>query len=476
MRPVGFFLCTLLMAPAFVAADLTTDSAIHPQVKKIVEEVSAERIRATIEKLVSFGTRNTMSAQDDPEHGIGAARKWIFAEFQSYSPRLQVRYDHWRVKKTGRIFKDADLYNVIAVLPGKTMPEVEVVVSAHYDSLNIGTLPAQPAAGGSAAGERPLQVDWEKTAELPAPGACDDGSGIAAVMELARVMSRYEFSKTLVFIAFAGEEQGLVGSTLEVAKAKQDGTQIEAVLNNDIIGTDVTGDGRTGNSAVNIYSDDQLDSLAQGLARYIRWAGARYLPGLNVNVQYAQDRLGRGGDQTPFQQQGFSAVRLSTPNEILANQHHDTDTLENMSVPYTTRVAKLNAAAAAALALAPRTPDIWTTLAAPPNATGVSAATPLAPRRLPMISRGKGYDAVLRWHAAGPDANLKGYAVVTKATTAPFWEQEIFVGKVTQFTLEGVSIDDTKFGVKAIGYDGTESLVAAYAYPPRAKVEYQTEP
>jgi len=475
MKPIGLLVCALLLTPAIAPA--AADGAVHPQVKKIVEEVSAERIRATIEKLVSFGTRNTMSAQDDPEHGIGAARKWIFAEFQSYSPRLQVRYDHWRVKKTGRVFKDVDLYNVVAVLPGKTMPDVEVVVSAHYDSLNIGKLPPPASTGDSAAGERPLQVDWEKSAELPAPGACDDGSGVAAVMELARVMSKYEFSKTLVFSAFAGEEQGLVGATLEAAKAKLDGTLIEAVLNNDIIGTDVTGDGRTGNSAVNIYSDDQLDSRAQGLARYVQWAGARYLPGFKVNVQYAQDRLGRGGDQTPFQQEGFSAVRISTPNEILANQHHEGDTIENMSVPYTTRVARLNAAAAAALALAPRTPDIWTTLAAPSNTTGVRAATPPAPRRLPMISRGKGgYDAVLRWNAASPDTNLKGYTVVTKATTAPFWEQEIFVGKVTQFTLEGVSIDDTKFGVKAIGSDGTESLVAAYVYPPRPKAEYETEP
>ena len=459
MRPLGLFLCPLLIVPAFVAADPATYSAIHPQVKKIVEEVSAERIRATIEKLVSFGTRHTLSAQDDPQHGIGAARKWIFAEFQSYSPRLQVRYDHWRVKKTGRIFKDADLYNVIAVLPGKSMPEVEVLVSAHYDSINLGKLPAPTAAGG------PLEVDWEKTAELPAPGACDDASGIAAVMELARVMSRYEFSKTLVFVAFAGEEQGLVGGTLEAAKAKQDGTLIEAVLNNDIIGTDVTGDGRTGNGSVNVYSDDRMDSLAQGLARYVKWAGALYLPSLKVDVQYAQDRLGRGGDQTPFQQQGFAAVRLTTPNEILANQHHEADTLENMSVEYTTRVAKLNGAAAAALALAPRTPDIF--------AAG-AANTPTA-RRLPMISRGKGYDAVLRWHASAADENLKGYAVVTKATTAPFWQQEIFVGKVTEFTLEGVSIDSTRFGVKAIGNDGTESLVAAYVYPPSGKLEYRTE-
>ncbi|MGD0670426.1 MAG: M28 family peptidase [Bryobacteraceae bacterium] len=495
MKSIGLFLCALMMTPAMAAAaDPAVEGAIRPQVQKIVEEISAERIHDTVAKLVSFGTRNTLSAQDDPEHGVGAARKWIFAEFQSYSPRLQVRYDHWRVKKTGRIFKDADLYNVIAVLPGKTMPEVEVVVSAHYDSINIGKAPAQPAKGASdnAVGERPLKVDWAKSAELPAPGACDDGSGIAAVMELARVMSRYEFSKTLVFIAFAGEEQGLVGSTLEAAKAKQDGTAIEAVLNNDIIGTDVTGNGRTGNSEVNVYSDDQADSRPQELARYVEWAGARYLPSLKVNVQFAQDRLGRGGDQTPFQQQGFSAVRITTPNEIYANQHHETDTLENMSVPYTTRVARLNAAAAAALAMAPRTPDISITAktssgsetdggkSAAAGATAkpaeTAAATPPAlPRKLPMISRGKGYDAVLRWHAAAADANLKGYAVVMKPTAAPAWEQEIFVGKVTEFTLEGVSIDSTRFGVKAIGNDGTESLVAAYVYPPRAKVEYKTE-
>jgi len=505
MKPVGLLLCALLGAQAFAAAtDVAANSALQPQIKKIVGDISAQHVHDTIAKLVSFGTRHTLSAQDDPERGIGAARKWIFAEFQSYSPRLQVRYDHWRVKKTGRIFKDADLYNVIAVLPGKTMPDVEVVVSAHYDSLNLGMPAAQPAAGAgdSAVGERPVQVDWEKSAALDAPGACDDGSGIAAVMELARVMSQYEFSKTLVFIAFAGEEQGLVGSTLEAEQAKKDGALIEAVLNNDIIGTEIAGDGRTGSNAVDVYSDDQLDSRAQALARYVEWAGARYLPGLKVNVQYAQDRLGRGGDQTPFQQQGFSAVRISTPNEILANQHHEGDTLENMSVPYTARVAQLNAAAAAALAMAPRTPDIWTKARTPgtgsatdgaktdtaaPAATGAAektdapaaAATPAAPpappRWLPMISRGKGYDAVLRWHAAAEDANLKGYAVMMKATTAPVWEQEIFVGKVTEFTLPGVSIDDTKFGIKAIGNDGTESLVAAYVYPPRMKVEYKTE-
>jgi len=466
---------SLLLALALPLAAPADQFAVNPQVRKIVDEVSEDRIRAIVQKLVSFGTRNTMSSQDDPQRGIGAARQWIFQEFQSYSPRLQVRYDKWRVKKKApRIFKDIDLYNVIAVLPGKTMPDVQVVVSGHYDSLNLGAPPAgaSTASADAAVGERPVQSNWEKNADLPAPGASDDASGTAAVMELARVMSRYEFDKTLVFISFAGEEQGLVGATLEAAKARKEGTTIEAVLNNDIIGTDVAGNGRTGNDAVSVFSDELLDSPSQQLARYVHAIGERYLPFMRVNVMYMQDRLGRGGDHSPFQQEGFAAVRLSTPNEILANEHHEGDTLENMSVPYTTRVARVNAAAAASLALAPRTPDIITQARSNPGDAPAAPAAP--PRRLPMITRGDGYDAVLRWRA--PETNVKGYAIVMRATTAPFWEREIFVGKVNEYTLKGLSIDEVRFGVKAIGEDGTESLVAPYAYPPRQKAEYDAEP
>jgi len=470
------------------------DNAVNPQVKKIVDEVSEERIRAIIARLVAFGTRNTMSSQDDPERGIGAARKWIFQQFQSYSPRLQVRYDQWKVKKSGRMFRDVDLYNVVAVLPGKTNPEALILISGHYDSLNLGT-PANRGTGGGtgsgangspgeqtgAVGERPLQANWEKIADLPAPGACDDASGTAAAMELARVMSQYEFDKTLVFVAFAGEEMGLVGSTLEAARMKQENQTIEAVLNNDIIGTDVSGDGRTGNSAVSVYSDDVLDSPSQQLARYARSVAPLYLPFMQVDALYMQDRLGRGGDQSPFQQEGYAAVRISTPNEILANQHHAGDTLENMSVPYTARVVRVNGAIAASLALAPRTPEVMTQprnrgADAPAGATdgSASAAPATPPRRVPMISRGSGYDAVLRWRPAGSDTNVKGYAIEIRSTTAPFWEQEIYVGKVTEYTLKGVSIDEARFGVKAIGNDGAESLVAPYVYPPRQKAVYET--
>jgi len=467
----------IVLALALPFAASADEYAINPQVRKIVDEVSEDRIHAIIQTLVGFGTRNTMSSQDDPQRGIGAARQWIFQQFESYSPRLQVRYDKWRVKKkTPRIFKDVDLYNVIAVLPGKTLPDVQIVVAGHYDSLNLGP-PAERAANtpaDSAIGERPLPSNWEKNADLPAPGAADDASGTAAVMELARVMSRYEFDKTLVFIAFAGEEQGLVGATLEAAKAKKEGAAIEAVLNNDIIGTEVSGNGRKGNDAVSVFSDELLDSPSQQLARYAHTAGERYLPFMKVNVMYMQDRLGRGGDHAAFQQEGFAAVRFSSPNEVLANEHHEGDTLENMSVPYTTRVARVNAAVAASLAMAPRTPDIITESKPAANPAEGSAAPATPPRRLPMITRGGGYDAVLRWRA--PETHLKGFAIVMRSTTSPFWEREVFVGKVDEYKLEGMSIDEVRFGVKAIGEDGVESLVAPYAYPPRQKAEYDTEP
>src|SRR6516165_2057821 len=209
------------LASAFSPAD---DKSVNPKIQEMMGQVSEARIRATLEKLESFGTRNTMSNQDDPARGVGAARTWILNEMTSYSPKLQVRFEKFRVKKQGqRIFKDVDLYNVVAYLPGKKMPETVVVVSAHYDSLNLGTRPAGAAAGpgtdaaaggGFGAGApgnttaNMTLADFEKNAELPAPGVCDDGSGTASVMELARVMSQYDFDKTLAFVAFAGEEQG----------------------------------------------------------------------------------------------------------------------------------------------------------------------------------------------------------------------------------------------------------------------------
>ena len=496
-------LALLAASAPFTTAD---EKSVNPKISKLIGEISEDHIRATIAKLVSFGTRNTMSKADDPNHGVGAAREWILKEMQSYSPKLQVKFDKYRVKKQGqRIFKDVDLWNVMAVLPGTKHPEAQVIVGGHYDSLNLGARPAGQTAGPG--GEAPpvnttanmTVEDFEKNAELPAPGACDDGSGTAAVMELARVMSQYEFDKTLVFVAFAGEEQGLIGSSLLSSRAKKENQVIEAVLNNDIIGTDVSGNGRVSNNAVEIYSDETMDSISQQLSRYVREISQRYIPSMRIDTIFMADRLGRGGDHTPFQWEGFAAVRVSTPNEIYANQHHATDTLENMSVPYTAKVAKVNAAVAAALALAPRPPIVLrapgagrgpnaTANATAPqtdagrggrggaNATGAAAGGARGGRvPTPMISRGQsGYDALLLWRPNGSDADIKGYSIVMRPTTSPYWEQEIYVGKVTQYLLKDVSIDDVKFGVKAIGNDGSESLVTPYAYPPRQKTEIQT--
>jgi Peptidase family M28 len=509
-------IAALCLFSRFSPAD---EKAVNPQITKIIHDVSEDRIKAIIEKLVSFGTRNTLSDATDPVHGVGAARQWILEQMRSYNPKLQVRFDQYHVKKQGqRIFKDVDLYNVVAVLPGKTMPETQVWITGHYDSLNLGAPRTPPAGGttnvngtgggdaaGDGAGSNPLSAtqnmtpaDFEKNAALPAPGACDDGSGTAAVMELARVMSQYEFDKTLVFVAFAGEEQGLIGSSLEAVKAHKENTVIEAVLNNDIIGTDTSGNGRFGNTSVSVYSDETADSPSQQLSRYAREISERYMPSMKVNTVFMGDRLGRGGDHTPFQWEGYAAVRFSTPNEIYANQHHATDLLENMSIPFTAKVARVNAVVAASLALSPKPPVVMRAAAAggaagrgagagagptadaaaaapKPDAAATPATPPVRRPPTPMISRGQsGYDALLQWKPVGPDAGIKGYTVVIRATTAPQWEQEIYVGKVTQYLIKDVSIDDLKFGIKAIGTDGGESLVSPYLYPPRVKTEIET--
>ena len=434
------------------------ERALQPRVREMVDAVSAERIEATIQKLASFPTRNTLSSE-----GNAAARQWIFDQMKSYSPRLEVSLEHFRLKKNEeRVFRDADLYNVVAVLPGTSMPETQVLITGHYDTLNLVPLADQPKDdSGDNLAERTVKYDWTK-ADAAAPGANDDGSGTAAVMELARVMSQYRFAKTLVFIAFAGEEQGLLGSSLHAAQARKESVEIEAVLNNDIIGGEVAGNGRVGNSVVNVYSDEAMDSVSQGLARYARRMGERYLPSMKVASVLMQDRLGRGGDHTPFQWEGYAAVRFSTPNENYEHEHSASDLPAFMSAPYTARVARINAAVAASLALAPKAPVV----------TQEAKTGTLKGRLVPQISRGKSrYDAQLKWKSAGPTDNLKGYAIVMRATTAPDWEQEIFVGNVHEYLLKDVSIDDVRFGVKAIDNDGNESLVSPYVYPARPKRE-----
>lgn len=485
---------------------------LNPTVKKIVGEVSEERIGAIMKKLESFGTRYVGSEKDNPAHGIGGAQNWILSEFKSYSPRLEVSLQKFTVPKSQRVPTETELNNIVAVLPGTIDKDRYVIISGHYDSIALRRTANQPvrtddAGPASAADADPL-----------APGVADDGSGTAATMELARVMSQYQFDKSVVFVAFAAEEIGLNGSRAYAAKAKEDKMQIEAVLNNDIIGSDISGNGRSANNHLRVFSEGPDDSSSRSLARYTKEIAERYMPSMTVDLIFRHDRFGRGGDHSSFVAQGFAAVRLTTPSENFANQHTATDTFANASVPYTTRAAKMNAAVLATLALAPKPPLVAITRPAGGGGSGFggarggargdaaggagdatgrggrSAATDTAATsaagganppagsptgagrggrggRGPGLSRGNGYDAVMRWAMPDPEPDLAGYSILIRDTTSPVWQKEIYVGNVTEYTIPDLSIDDIVIGVRAIDKDGNPSLVSAYEMAPTRLID-----
>ena len=440
--------CLFAALLASYLAAQTPPKSINPAVKKIVAAISEERIASNLKKLESFETRNIFSDQNHATHGVGAARKWIYEQFESYSPRLQVSLDEYKVKKQARVVRGVELVNIVAVLPGTENAERQFIVSGHYDSLSQVFKP-----GHDLDSAEPV-VDEEKSAAEPlAPGVTDDASGTAAVLELARVMSQFEFKKTIVFVAFAGEEEGLLGSRLYAAKARGENRIVDGVLNNDIIGSDIAGDGRIENRTVRVFSEEPADSPSRQLARYIQEIGARYVPWVKVDLIFRHDRFGRGGDHTPFNAKGYAAVRFTTPAENYSNQHTPTDTFANTSPAYTAQVTRINAAALSSLALAPRAPVVMRVITTGANKGQLTL----------NIARGKSrYDAVLKWTTDAAEPSVAGYAVVMRATTAPFWQKEIWVGNVSEFSLENVSIDDSIFGVKAIDQDGNESLVSVY--------------
>ena len=421
-------------------------TALNPAVQKVVDGVSEERITATLHKLEGFGTRHIMSDRDNPTHGIGAAQRWLESEFKSYSPRLEVHSEIFTLKKQARVAHDVETGNVIAVLPGKVHKDLYVIVSSHYDTLAMNRPTGQISTGeeSTPVGADPLPV---------APGVTDDGSGVAAVLELARVMSQYEYDKSIVFVTFSAEEVGLLGSRDYAEKAKKAGQHIEAVLNNDIIGSDIAGNRRTANGVLRVFSDGPEDSPSRSLARYTKEVAERYVPSMKVDLIFRADRFGRGGDHTSFVRAGFAGVRFTTPAENYANQHTPTDTFSNTSPSYITRVAKMNGAVLASLALAP---------AAPETSREVMSG-PRKGSRTPLLGRGKsGYDAALEWKNPNPEPDLAGYAVVIRSTTSAMWEREIFVGNATSYTMPDLSIDDVVIGVKAIDKEGNASLVSSY--------------
>lgn len=441
-------LTSLLLAAGAHAAGPDT-KAKNPQVERIVAAISAERIDARIRKLVSFGTRHTLSDTQSDTRGIGATRRWIKAELESCGQgRLDVRFDSYVQQAGGRINRPTEIVNVVATLKGVQSPERRYVVSGHYDS----------------------RVSDVMDATSDAPGADDDASGTAAVMELACVMSAYDFDATLVFMAVAAEEQGLLGATHFAQQARDQGWNIAGMFTNDIIGSSRAEDGRIDNSHVRLFAEgipavsamsDALrtlvatggenDSPSRQLARHVKEMGERYVPGFSVNIIQRRDRYLRGGDHIPFLERGYAALRFTEPNEDFAHQHQDLrvengkqygDLPEFVDPAYVAQVTRVNAAALATLALAPA-----------------------APAEVRMRAAQLENDTQLVW-AANSEPDLAGYRIVWRDTTSPIWQHSQWAGKVTEYRVKGVSKDNVFFGVQAVDLQGNVS-VASYPLPLR---------
>jgi hypothetical protein len=415
-------------------------------IANVVREIDARNIEATIRKLVSFGTRNTLSEQNDPKRGIGAARDWLYAEFlkaaETSGGRMTVEKQSYEQAKATRVPQPTIITNVLATLRGSQPQSADriYVVSGHYDSM----------------------CNSPTDAKCDAPGANDDASGTAAVLEMARVMAKYEFDATIVFMAVAGEEQSLLGSTHFAEQAKQKNWNIDAMFTNDIIGNTLGGNGVRDRGTVRVFSEGvpsnettaeattrrsvggENDSASRQLARFIKETADTFVPQFKVMLVYRRDRYGRGGDHIPFLERGYPAVRFTEVNEEFRHQHQNVriengvqfgDLPEFVDFAYVANVARVNAASLAALALAPSRPK------------GVT-----------ILSQRLSNDTELKWEA-NSEPDLAGYEIVWRDTTAPVWTNSKANGNVTSFAMKGMSKDNYFFGVRALDKDGNRSQV-----------------
>jgi hypothetical protein len=440
------WMCALLLViPVVAGAQNAPRPDADPRIEKIVASVSEERLKELLTRLVSFGTRNTLSDQTSPTTGIGAARNWILEEMRRSSEKLRVNFDTHMILPQGRITREVDLRNVMAILPGRSPRRI--YVSGHYDSVNIG---GQNLSNAATPGAAPAGGDRRADVNVEANGANDDGSGTVLTMELARVFaeSGIQFDATLVFITWAGEEQGLVGSNVHAEDLKKNNVPVEAVFNNDIVGNSLGGNGIRDAESIKVYAVGPEDSPARSLARFIRKTAAVYVPSHRVRLMAREDRFGRGSDQSSFSQNGFPAIVFREANENFERQHGANDRIDGVDFGYLAQNARVNAAGVASLALAPP----------PPRVTNDRGGN--------MLSRDpSGYDATMRWNAS-PGA--VAYRIYWRDTWTNDWEYSQTIGNVTQFTLKNVNIDDFVFGVSAIGAEGQESMVSAYVSPVRA--------
>jgi Peptidase family M28 len=427
MRILSSMVVALSLAVPLVAADQPAGCAAA-NMNRIVEQIDGSRMKATVEKLVSFGTRNTLSDTQSTTRGIGAARRWIFDELTRYAAasngRMTVSYVSSMQQGPRTNNQPVEVVDVVATIHGTTDPNRVYIATGHYDSRRTDVMDA--------------------TAD--APGADDDASGVAAVMEVARVLSQYPTDATVILAPVAGEEQGLLGSKGLEEYAVAQKWNVEGMITNDIVGGIEGGSGTIDNRTIRIFSANQKgvgDSTSRQWARFVRDGARTWLPGVRARLVYRLDRFGRGGDHIPFFQAGFPAIRFTEANENYRRQHQDVrvengvqygDLPQYVSPDYLRLTASVNAVTLASAACAP---------AAPRNLKVAGAVTD---------------DTTLTWDA-GTDPDLDHYELLVRETTSDEWEKVISIGKVQTYTFKNYPIDNVFFGLRAVDHEGNRSPV-----------------
>lgn len=438
--------CFIFQITTSTAQKLTHPPETNQMLTDIATAPSPDRIETDIRKLVSFGTRNTLSDTTSATHGIGAARRWIYDEFQRISAAcggcLEVSYQKTLVPAEGnrRIPEDTYIVNVIAIQRGTVHPNRYVFMSGDIDS----------------------RISDPTDAIGDSPGANDNASGVAGTLEAARILTQYKFENSIVYTALSGEEQGLFGGQHLAAKAKKENWEVIGILNNDMIGNIEGIDGVIDNTTFRVFSeptpvtDDEqkrtwrrfyggeVDGPSRQLARYVERMTSTYMTNLRAIMIYRLDRFGRGGHHKPFNDAGFAGIRIMETHENYNRQHQNLrtengikygDVIEKVNFPYAAKLTAVNCLALAGLA------------AAPPAPTGVMIGGVVQP------------STRLKWDAVEA-TDLAGYKIYWRDTTAPQWQYSRFIStEVTDYTLENIVIDNYLFGVAAVDKDGNESLV-----------------
>ena len=436
--------CSVLMSSVLMSSNITAQvpPAEEMRLYDISSATSSQRIERDVAKLTGFGTRHSLSDTRSEARGIGAARRWIKAEFEAISNNCGGCLEILTIADTvsgDRIPVPHEIVSVIAIQRGQHDPNRMLMMSGDIDT----------------------RVSDPMDSKSDSPGANDNASGMAGVLEAARVLSQYKFSGSIVYAGLAGEEQGLFGGKIVAAYALEQGWNIDAVLNNDMIGNIAGINGVIDNHSARIFSEGvrwveteeearqryftggEVDSASRNLARYIKRIGEQYVSNLDLMMVYRLDRFGRGGHHRPFNEAGFPGVRIMEVNEHYDRQHQDLrneqgrhfgDTLEYVDFAFAAKLTALNAVSLASLAWAP----------APPADVSIEG----------MVQA----STTLKW-SMGSDENLAGYRVYWRLTTEPVWTHSRWVGRFDQFTLENIVIDNYIFGVSSVAKDGNESPV-----------------